>query len=405
MATLAAVILWTGGWVVHAGSVNVSMRGTRALAFGITTVALIAWAMTYRIRMVPLTGRRLPAKREWLGAATAFVVLILPLIVVAIGVIAQGGYSSQPLFWRSSPPGVDLATLVEGPPRHLIFGEMVTLLYQSAEISSIEQSAWVSIVGLLGVAVAAVRYRDQPDVRGWLLMAGVFFAIAIGPFVRIDGIDTGIPGPFALLRYVPGLSNARMPGRAMVVVQLAAAILSAMVVARRRPQPLGGTGWLLFVLVESFPHPTPLLALPRPDAVDAALSASTVAGSVLELPTGIRDGFGMVGFFDHRILIHQMRHERPIVGGFVARLSGPLRERYLRTPLFASAFALSEIEQPSERAITAQEAAGQGVAFLVLNRDALQRLRSLSRATLESQGFRFVLADEDRELYAIDRSP
>jgi hypothetical protein len=125
---------------------------------------------------------------------------------------------------------------------------------------------------------------------------------------------------------------------------------------------------------------------------------------VLELPAGIRDGFGMVGWLDHRMLIHQMRHQRPLVGGFVARMSPLLRKRYLETPVFTSAFHLSDLDNPQEGPLTAKDAGEQGVAFLVLNRDMLHRLRSLTQSTLESEGFRFVVAEGDRELYAVDGS-
>jgi hypothetical protein len=292
--------------------------------------------------------------------------------------------------------------MVEGPPRHLIVGELVGMFYRSARISAIEQSAWISLVGLFGVGAAMLRYRDQPEVRAWLLLAAAFFAVAMGPFVRIDGVDTGIPGPFALLRYLPGLANARMPGRAIVVVQLAAAVLTAMVLARRTRHWWDGAGWLIFLLMEATPHPTPLLALPRPDAVDAAIVSSAAAGSVLELPTGLRDGFGMIGWLDHRALVHQMRHERPLVGGFVARMSPTLAERYLNTPVFVAALGVSDLERPLERSLSAREAADQGVAFLVVNRDLLDRPRSLDPSTLEASGFRYVTSDGDRELYAVD---
>lgn len=404
MALVAIAIVWTGGWILRTGGITISMRGTRTLAFASTAALLAAGALSYRLRRVPFEGRTLPLPSEWRPPAAVFLLVMLPLTVAAAVLVGTGGYASQPIFWQSSPPGIDLITIVEGPPRHLIFGELVTMLYHDVEISSIEQSGWLSLVGLVGVCVAVIRYRDQPDVRTWLAVAAVFFAIALGPFIRINGVDTGIPGPFALLRYVPGLSNARMPGRAMVVVQLAAAILAAMVVARRAPHRFGGAGWLLFLLVESFPHPTPLYALPRADAVDAAIAASPVKGSVLEMPAGIRDGFGMVGGLDHRMLIHQMRHERPLVGGFVARMSRPLRDRYLAAPVFRAAFALSDPDSPREEPLRATDAVAQRVAFLVLNRDVLPSLRSLTRSTLESQGFRFVLADGARELYAVEGS-
>ena len=163
-----------------------------------------------------------------------FVLLLLPLAAATVSLIGQGGYASQRILWQSSPAGIDLVTMVEGPPRHLIVGELVGMFYRTARINSIEQSGWISLVGLFGIGAALLRYRDQPDVRAWLVLAAAFFAVAIGPFVRIDGVDTGIPGPFALLRYVPPFSNARMPGRAIVVVQLAAAVLTATPAAEAR---------------------------------------------------------------------------------------------------------------------------------------------------------------------------
>lgn len=402
LVVMTVVIIRTGGWVLSLGDVSISMRGTRNLAAAATAALLIAAALTCRIRVDRLPRGTLPPLRDWAPAAAVLALLLLPLVVAAIGVIAQGNYVSQPILWRSSPAGVDLATLVAGPPRHLIVGELVGMFYRAGRIHSIEQSAWISVVGMVGIGFAVLRYRDQPDVRTWLILAAAFFAVAIGPFVRINGIDTGIPGPFALLRYLPGISNARMPGRAMVVVQLAAAVLTAMVLARRSAHRMDGAWWLLFLVFETIPHPTPLMTLPRPDGVDAALLASRTPGSVLEFPTGLRDGFGMIGWLDHRALVHQMHHERPLVGGFVARMSPRLRERYLATPFFVAALEISDLDRPVDRPLSARDAADQGVAFVVVNRDLMDRPRSLDRGTLEGEGFRFVTSDGDRELYAVD---
>src|SRR4029079_6459710 len=257
------------------------MRGTRNLAAAATAALLAAAALTFRFRVDELPGRMLPPVKQWAAPTVVFVLLLLPLGAAAVALFRQGGYASQRILWQSSPPGIDLATLVEGPPRHLIVGELVCMCYRAARINSIEQSGWIGLVGLFGIGAALLRYRDQPDVRAWLVLAAAVFALSIGPFLRIDGVDTGIPGPFALLRYVPPFSNARMPGRAIVVVQLAAAMLTAMVLARRTTRWQEGAWWLAFLVLEATPHPTPLLALPRPDAVDAAIVASTARGSVL----------------------------------------------------------------------------------------------------------------------------
>jgi hypothetical protein len=398
---LIAAILQSGGWVVHLGPVDLSMRSPRNLA-AFTTMALwVAAIATFRIRG---TSRPAPGLtvRHWLRAIALFAVIVSPLAIAAAALAFHGGYVSQPLFWRSSPPGIDVATLVEGPRHHLILGELVNTFYRTFEVLPLEQSGWIGLVAMSGVTLALLRYREEPEVRSWLIVAGAFFAIAIGPFVRVGGVDTGIPGPFALLRYVPLLSNARIPGRAMVVVQLAAALLVAMVLARRSTDWRGCVGWLLLLIVEALPRPTSVYPLPRADAIDAAIATAPVAGSVLELPAGIRDGFQMIGWLDHRMLVHQMYHARPIVGGFVARMSPVVRAQYLATPLYTAAFADSDLVSPRNTPLSALEASQQHVAFLVVNRDWLHRLPALSRPALEAGGFRYALTDGDRELYAVE---
>ena len=47
----------------------------------------------------------------------------------------------------------------------------------------------------------------------WLWMPAVFAAMALGPFVHVAGINTYIPGPWAVLRYVPVVGLARSPSR------------------------------------------------------------------------------------------------------------------------------------------------------------------------------------------------
>src|SRR4030095_6744624 len=91
------------------------------------------------------------------------------------------------------------------------------------------------------------------------------------------------------------------------------------------------------------------------------------------LPIGIRDGFGETGSLDEAVLLHQMIHERPIVGGFVARLPPAIATTYEKTPVIRSLLRLSSGGAASEQDLTLTRAeaaaalASAGIAFVVLD--------------------------------------
>jgi hypothetical protein len=97
------------------------------------------------------------------------------------------------------------------------------------------------------------------------------------------------------------------------------------------------------------------------------------AGAVCELPMGLRDGFGESGSLDEAVLLHQMIHERPIVGGFVARLPPAITSIYESMPVVGSLLRLSSGAKisDSDLGLTPREAsaklASSGIAFIVLD--------------------------------------
>jgi hypothetical protein len=121
----------------------------------------------------------------------------------------------------------------------------------------------------------------------------------------------------------------------------------------------------------------------------------------VELPAGLRDGFGDAGALDHRALVHQTMHRHPLVGGFVARASDRLRARYADTPFLRTVMLLSAGSSEAGT-LRAADAAGLGIGYLVINRDTFSN-EAFSRETLEREGFSFVTADGGRELYAFAR--
>jgi hypothetical protein len=308
--------------------------------------------------------------------------------------VLRGEYVTQQYFWRSAPKGIDVATLVLGNPFHGVWGDAVQRLYESRGIDAVESTAWLGVAPVLLAAWALRRHLGAagipmdrgstapPDpeismsVRHWTIIGALFFLWALGPHLMAFGTNTGMILPQALLRYVPLVNNARMPGRAIVVVYLALAVLVSVAVAgwrstsRGRLAVIGATA--LAVIVDYLPAPFPLVAMDRPAIYDT-LRDRVEQGAVCELPLGIRHGLGGNGTFDDRVLFYQTIHQRPLTGGFVARLPASVASAYEADPLLAGLLRLSEGEgeasQPlPDRQLAAERLRALGIAFVVLNR-------------------------------------
>jgi hypothetical protein len=335
----------------------------------------------------------------------SFALVASPLLWRGLRMALRGDYVSQPVLWRTSPAGIDAATLLAGHPFHGLWGDAVAAQLASRGISVMESSAWLGLVPLALMIVAARRCAGFAAARRWMVAGAVFLVWSLGPHLVVFGQNVGLILPHALLRYLPVVSNARMPGRAIVVVYLALAVLSAIAIAHTR-MPKARRHWLVavlgaIVLLDYAVAPLPLTALETP-AVYRTLAGQTAPGSVLELPLGIRDGFGKLGALDERVLWYQTLHGRPLAGGFVARLPVATREAYETDPLFAALLALS-----AGRTITslpAAEAVGpllrqRGIAFVVLDEAAAP---SALRTWLASiPGLRPVETDAGRSLMAV----
>src|SRR6185436_4529729 len=188
----------------------------------------------------------------------------------------------------------------------------------------------------------------------------------------VGGFDTGLKLPQILARFLPFVANARMPGRAIVVVFMALAVLVAAGLARaprlRRP----AIQWLLIAIVafEYWDAPIHLTPLDRP-AVYQALAAAP-PGAVCEVPFGIGDGLSVgFGSQDRRILFYATQHEHPLVGGYIGRMPPRAKERIdgmaVAGPLLALSSSPAARVAPGAPAVTSPD---QTCRYLVVNRRA-----------------------------------
>lgn len=157
----------------------------------------------------------------------------------------------------------------------------------------------------------------------------------------------------------------------------------------------------MLVLIDFLPAPVPTVKLATP-AIYGAIPPGD--GAVLELPMGLRDGFGVIGAFDERTLLHQMTHGHPLVGGFVARLPESVKRRYSEQPLLRSLLAMSAAMPPTpeDGALTPQQAARilreAGVRYVVLHRGAASPQLAAYATSLR---LRSIQSADDRELLAV----
>jgi hypothetical protein len=348
---LAAFVCAVAVWIELTGGADTTIAGIRLrmtesfnerVTLGFLIVA--AWWVWKRpsVSVRELSVERHPTPTHIGVIVAAMAVLVAPILAAGIRLWLAGDYESQVYFWRSAPPGIDVATFVLGNPLSSITGRWTTAALARFGIDRIEGTAWMGVVPMILVAVAIRRLRSRPDVRPYLAIGGLFLVWALGPYLRLFGRNTGFMLPQTLLHFLPIVANARIPGRAFVVVQLMTAILGALALASLAPstRTIVATLAAALLIIDYHPSPRPWTPIDRPAIYDTL--SRQPPGVVLEIPLGVRDGFGHRGALDHRVLYYQTIHGHPQMGGFVARLSGRVKSAYETDPVVGPLLDLSE---------------------------------------------------------------
>jgi len=336
--------------------------------------------------------------------ALTFLLLSLPVLVPAVRMITSGNYVTQVYRWRSAPAGLDLGSIVAGNPNATLGGGVVRRLYTAVGLDRLGETAWLGLVSMVIIIATRAAWRRQPGAKLWLAIGGFFFLWALGPFLTIFGVNTGLLLPQILLRYVPIAANARVPSHAIVMASVAVAVLLALAIASSR---LGRTrglwlGVVTLMLIELYPAPIPTIALDRP-AVYSQLAAMP-DGAVLEIPLGLRDGFGAEGRVDPAVLYYQSLHGKPIMGGYISRLSPEIAARYHASPVLDTLLRLCSAEKvpppsPAESLDAATFFKDLGVRYVVVN---TEMATIETRAYVRAMPVRLVATDGPRELYVFE---
>lgn len=406
---IGIVLIWTsGGGVWSVGSVRLSMTTGRNLQTAGWIVLLtwlwVRWRPGIHVSLAPLAHVRRDARLIGVLALVAGLG-VGPLAWRGLQLWIHGDYVSQQYFWSTAPPGVDLASLLVGNPFHPIWGHAVERLYAKYRMLPIESTAWFGVAPVVWLAWTRASWLRARAARRWLTVGSVFFLWALGPRLTAFGFNTGLLLPATLVRFVPIVANARIPGRAIVVVYMAASVLLAMALAATRGADRRWVHWAIgaVTLLDFAASPFPLFALDQPRLYLEL--ASLPEGAVIDAPFGVRDGFGELGSLDHRMLYYQSIHGKPLVGGFAARVPESLKRRYLSAPGLGTLLRLSAGAPAAEMVVTREDAAAtaflraRDIRYIVLNTNtATADLKAYVRSCLRTT---LLATEHERELYVI----
>ncbi len=256
---------------------------------------------------------------------------------------------------------------------------------------------WVTLALALAGAWWARRRARLPDVAPWIWGTLVFGILALGPLLQIAGryrfnLDNllpegvSVPLPFTLLHFIPILNANRAPNRDSLILMLTLAVLVAFGAAwllgwvdAARGRGRGGAGqasgrsalaiaafpggrpaefarpgaWAmpavavvvaLALLVEHLAVPLPTTDARVPE-IYSQIAAEPDDFSLLQLPLGWRNSFGVLGSERTQLQYYQSVHGKAIIGGNISRAPAFQMDYFRRIPLFQ---ALTDLEMYQE---------------------------------------------------------
>ena len=367
-AVLVAAIAISGGWEATVAGQVVRVRTLYTPVLVLTALVLVQLSRRFRLTIaVPPPQESRHGARLIAIAGGVAAVLTSPLLYAAVVRIVRGEFDTPPIFWRSSPSGIDLLALVLPNPNHPLAPEAIGEWLSNRPQAYIENVASLPFVALT-ILLLAWRGGWRPS-RWWLGLTAMLGLLALGPFVHVGGINTYLPGPWAVLRYVPIVGFVHTPARFAIPFTLCFAVLVASALRElslrypeRRRVLLGVAGVAL--AIELLPAPITLYSAEIPPLYRhvAAAPQETV---LLEIPTGVVDGVSNLGGFTARTEFNQTAHGKTVMGGFLSRIPQRRVDDVLMNPVFRSLALLSE-----RKTLTADEQAAlvqQGPEFIRRN--------------------------------------
>jgi hypothetical protein len=345
LAMLIVAIIVSGGWEVSIFGRSARMRSLYTPVLALTVVLLARGAWHIRASLGTISRENVWAVARLAVTSGIVATILMTPVLYAFGQrFVAGDFNPPHIYWRSSPRGVDLVAFLLPNPNHPLTPRWIAeWLTSSREGDFLESVGSIPWVGLSVITVAL--WRGWRSSRCQAVLALAFVLLALGPFIYVAGVNTHIPGPWALLRYAPIIGLARTPARFVAVVMLIVAVMFATALAwlarntRRPALVLSSVGVLL--AAELLPLPRTLHSTDIPTVYRHVATAPEDV-RLLELPFGVRDGTSSIGNFSAQTEFFQTAHGKTVMGGYLSRVSDRRRRDVQTNPVLHALARLSE---------------------------------------------------------------
>jgi hypothetical protein len=259
------------------GWVRVACRAEGELFPGVTVAVLFVIGLVMFLRR-PAVFPRTALSRS--GSLVVWVIrVMLAVAIVCVAIVA--------------------AVFVVGP----LHVDLRFFQFTSTHVTKPLLVAIASAVLALAVSLVSRSSRQSPPVLGFYLLAAVMtWLFALGPLLTLMGEESGRPGPFAWLQWLPGADGLRVPARFWLLTVLSLSVVAGISMARlsQRLRPAafraamilaaGGLladGWMSGIPARELPAEVPdarslrdqvVIHVPADPANDAAATWQAVIG-------------------------------------------------------------------------------------------------------------------------------
>ncbi len=351
-ALCAAAALWALYAAVH-GQREFHGAGGLKLLLGYVAPYLTLWAALGLRAVTRWTARpvwnakafEFRALKPYAATLAAYVALNLPLIGAIVAGMHSGDYGTAPAPWRGGGNPTDLLELLLPDAANPLWGGALRRLYDALRMHPASISA-VGVAPLAAVWWLWKRRTADAWERLWFAAFAFSFLFTLGPWLKVYGVHLYLPLPFYPVHLLPFFNNIQHGLRFNSFIALFMALLLGLAFDRMKEAlPKASARWVLpaaftVLALEYAPPRRELSTLAAPPIV-ARLGARPY-GALLTLPVGANfNGISGAGWRGHMAvdLALQSEYRKPIVGGYLARVSQRAYHDFVDDPFLAGLVA------------------------------------------------------------------